>query len=71
MKYLHFGAFTLLLLGGLNWLMFSIWQWDIGQLFGGMDSMTSRVIYVLFGLSAVYEMFTHRKRCRTCAPEQH
>jgi hypothetical protein len=47
----------LVILGGLNWLLFGLFGWDVGQLFGGMDAGVSRIIYVVVGLSAVYQLF--------------
>ena len=46
-------AFILLVVGGLNWLLAGLFQWDLGQIFGGQDAAISRVIYVLVGLAAV------------------
>ena len=60
-------TFTLLLVGGLNWLLVGLFQWDIGQLFGGQSAVVSRVIYVLVGLSALYEITTHKANCKMCA----
>lgn len=45
-------AFWLLFVGGVNWLLVGLLGWDIGELFGGMDALVSRVIYILVGLSA-------------------
>ena len=67
MKHLHMGAFLLLVVGGLNWLLLGLFQWEIGSLFGGSDAVVSRVIYVLIGLAAVYELATHKKNCKGCA----
>lgn len=67
MKGLHMLAFLLLVIGGLNWLLVGLFQWDVGELFGGMDAMISRVIYVLVGLSAIYLAITHKQDCKTCA----
>lgn len=66
MKGLHTVAFTLLLVGGVNWLLVGVFGWDIGQLFGGQGAAVSRVIYVLVGLSAIVEVVTHKKNCRMC-----
>lgn len=63
---MHKAAFILLIIGGLNWLLQGIFSWEIGQIFGGMDAAISRIIYVLVGLSAVYELFTHKKNCKAC-----
>ena len=67
MKALHIVAFLLLVVGGLNWLVFGIWGYDIvGWLFGGMDSSISRAVYVLVGLAAIVEVATHKKNCKMC-----
>ena len=63
-------AFLLLVVGGLNWLLVGLIGWDIGSLFGGQTEIISRVIYILVGLSALFELFTHKKNCKMCtAPE--
>ena len=59
---LHKITFALLVIGGLNWLAFGLASWDIGQLLGGMESAFSRVVYILVGLSALYELFTHNSK---------
>ncbi|MDP3725622.1 MAG: DUF378 domain-containing protein [bacterium] len=66
MKYLHKVAFILLLVGGLNWLAFGLFGWDVGQLLGGMDSLAARAVYVLVGLAALAEIFTHKNNCKDC-----
>jgi uncharacterized membrane protein YuzA (DUF378 family) len=63
---LHAIAFILLVIGGLNWLAVGLFNWDVGQLFGGMGAPVSKVIYILVGLSAIYEVITHKKNCRLC-----
>ena len=59
-------AFILVVIGGLNWLLVGVADWDIGALFGGMDALVSRIIYILVGLSALALLFTHKKDCRWC-----
>ncbi len=66
MKYLHIVAFILLVVGGLNWLLLGLFGWDIGEVFGGQDALVSKVIYILVGLSALYELATHKQNCRNC-----
>lgn len=65
-KALHMVTFLLLVVGGLNWLLVGLFSWDVGQLFGGMGAVVSRVIYVLVGLSALVEIFTHKSTCKLC-----
>jgi len=66
MKVLHYIAFALLAIGGLNWLAVGVSGWDIGALFGGMTALVSRIIYVLVGLAAIFEIVSHVKNCRMC-----
>ena len=66
MKALHRVAFILLVVGGLNWLLVGLIKWDIGSLLGGMDSILSRIVYVLVGVSAVFIVATHKKNCKDC-----
>ncbi|HTK33539.1 MAG TPA: DUF378 domain-containing protein [Candidatus Paceibacterota bacterium] len=66
MKVAHSIAFILVIIGGLNWLLVGLFSWDIGSLLGGMDSIVSKIVYVLVGLSAIYLVVTHKKDCKHC-----
>lgn len=66
MKILHFVAFILLVIGGLNWFLVGAFGWDIGVLFGGMSAVASRAVYVLVGLAAIWEVITHKGNCKMC-----
>lgn len=68
MKGLHMVTWVLVIIGGINWLLLGVFGWEIGELFGGPSETISRIIYVLVGLSALYELFTHGWRCRECKP---
>lgn len=47
-------AFWLLIIGGLNWLLVGLFEFDlVAALFGHM-SPAARVVYTLVGLSAIY-----------------
>lgn len=60
-------AFGLLVIGGLNWLLVGVLGTDVGQLlFGSMENVVSRIIYVLVGLSALYLVINHKKECSWC-----
>jgi len=63
---MHYVTFTLLLVGGLNWLIFALTGWEVGHLLGGMDALLSKIVYILVGLSAVYELAMHKKHCKNC-----
>lgn len=63
---MHKLTFILLVIGGLNWLLFAIAGYDVSRWLGGQDSVVSQVVYWLVGLSAVYEVVTHKNRCKEC-----
>lgn len=63
---LHNVTFILLVVGGLNWLAVGLLNWDISAVLGGPASLVSKAVYVLVGLSAVYEVVTHKENCRAC-----
>jgi uncharacterized membrane protein YuzA (DUF378 family) len=67
---LHYLTFLLLIVGGLNWLLLGLFGWDIGQIFGGQMAMISRIIYVLVGLSAIFELSIHKGACKICSGEK-
>ena len=55
MKTLNLVALVLIIIGGLNWLLVGLFKWDlVGGIFGGMDSIIARVVYILVGLAAIY-----------------
>ncbi len=48
-------ALTLLIIGGLNWGLVGIFQFDlVAWAFGGQDSIISRIVYILVALSAAW-----------------
>ncbi len=64
MKSLHLASIILLIIGGLNWLLVALTGEDIGIRY--LTPQLSQIVYVLIGLAAVYEIFTHKKNCKTC-----
>jgi uncharacterized membrane protein YuzA (DUF378 family) len=63
---IHMVTFALLIIGGLNWLAVGILNWDISALVGGMGSPIAKIIYILVGLSAIYELAMHKESCKCC-----
>lgn len=65
MKMLHMVAFTLLVVGGLNWGLLALFNLNLVEtVFGGMG--LSNIVYILVGASAVYIVATHMTDCKTC-----
>jgi len=47
-------ALALLIIGGINWGLIGLFQFDlVATLFGGQDAFLSRVVYGLVGISAL------------------
>lgn len=62
MKALNWIALVLVIVGGLNWGLVGLFNYDlVASLLGEMSSL-ARVVYVLVGLSAVYMIFTAPKK---------
>ncbi len=52
------GTITLLfiIVGGLDWLLIGLFQFDfIGILLGGSGAILSRIVYTLIGISALWQ----------------
>lgn len=48
-------ALILSIVGSLNWGLVGIFQFDlVAWLFGGMDSVVSRIIYTVIGLAGLW-----------------
>ena len=48
-------ALILLIIGGVNWGLVGIFEFDlVAWLFGGADSVLSRTIYILVAISTVW-----------------
>lgn len=56
MKALDIIAAVLLVVGGLNWGLWGLFEFDlVAAVFGGNTAMLAKVVYTLVGLSAVYQ----------------
>ncbi len=64
MKALHMVAWILVIVGGLNWLLIGLFKLDVVMYLG---PTLAKVVYILVGLSALYELFTHKGTCKMCS----
>ena len=72
MKGLHRVAWILVIIGGLDWLLvglggFAGGNWNVIDLIFGQWPAVEWIIYILVGLSAIYELVTHWKNCKVCS----
>jgi uncharacterized membrane protein YuzA (DUF378 family) len=54
LKILNWIALILLIIGGLNWLLVGLFRFDAFFLLTGPMTATTRIIYALVGIAAIY-----------------
>ena len=64
MKYAHMAAYILLVVGGAAWGIYGLLGTDI--IYSILGEGLSRIVYILVGVAAVYEVVTHKGRCKEC-----
>ncbi len=57
MRALNIITLLLIIVGGLNWLLVGLFQFDlVAAIFGGEQALLSRIVYILVGLSALWQL---------------
>jgi uncharacterized membrane protein YuzA (DUF378 family) len=55
----------LLIIGGLNWGLYGVFDFDVVEALFGVRTVAAKVIYDLVGLSAIYKIFSwHQHSCQ-------
>jgi uncharacterized membrane protein YuzA (DUF378 family) len=69
-KWLHMIAFVLVIVGGVNWGIFGLFNHDlIEDIFGNWPTF-AEIIYTLVGIAAVYLAATHMNDCKVCSAKK-
>lgn len=66
MNSLHKIAYTFLWLGGINWGLIGLFNYNLVVLILGSWPMLVTSFYILIGASAVYVFSTHKDYCKHC-----
>ena len=71
MKIAHMVAWILVMVGGLNWLLVGLGgfmgsDWNLVHMILGSMPQVEWIVYILVGVSAVYEIVMHKKNCKMC-----
>ena len=66
MKALHMTSYVLLWVGGLNWGMVGLFNYNLVEALLGSIAGAVQVVYILVGLAALYTLFTHKNYCKVC-----
>ncbi|WEK54343.1 MAG: DUF378 domain-containing protein [Candidatus Cohnella colombiensis] len=57
MKALNLIGLILIILGGLNWLIVGLFDYDVVyELFGSIDEVGTRIVYIVIGIAALYAL---------------
>ncbi|NYZ61923.1 DUF378 domain-containing protein [Luteimonas deserti] len=57
MKAINIITLVLIIVGGINWGLVGLAQFDlVAAIFGGQDAPLARAVYVLVGLSALWQL---------------
>ncbi|MFK0206179.1 DUF378 domain-containing protein [Agrobacterium sp. NPDC090283] len=57
MRTLNVIMLTLIVIGGLDWLLIGLFQFDpVGLLLGGPGAILARIAYTLIGVSALWQL---------------
>jgi uncharacterized membrane protein YuzA (DUF378 family) len=57
MKAVNLITLILVIIGGVNWGLVGAFQFDlVAAIFGGQDSAIARLVYILVGLSALWQL---------------
>ena len=70
-KWLHSGSWILILVGAVNWGLIGLGgfmnaNWNVVHMILGTWPQVEWLVYILVGLSAVYEVVVHKKNCKLC-----
>jgi uncharacterized protein len=57
MKLVNILTLVLVIVGAVNWGLVGLFQFDlVAAIFGGQQAVLSRIVYVLVGLSGLYQL---------------
>ena len=70
-KALHIVSFSLVIIGGLNWGLVGLFNFNLVEAILGPGTPLTRIVYVLVGIASVYLLATHRQDCKTCGAPDH
>lgn len=66
-KMVHMVAFLLMVVGGLNWGLVGLFNYNLVNMLLGSMPMVEKVVYILVGASSLYVMLTHKAECKVCS----
>lgn len=65
MKTLNLTTLILTIIGGLNWGLVGIADFNLVAALFGVDTFLTNLVYILVGLSALWQLLPFAQACRT------
>lgn len=65
-KPLHMLTYILVIVGALNWGLMGFFGFNLVSTLLGGYPMLEKLVYMLVGLSAVYDFMMHKSYCKMC-----
>ncbi len=66
MKALHKAAYIVLWIGGLNWGLIGLFNFNLVNTILGSIPAVEQLVYILVGAATVYIVTTHKSDCKVC-----
>ena len=66
-KWIHYLAYLLLWVGGLNWGLIGLFNYNLVETIFGSWPALIQWVYILAGVSTLYVLFTHKNDCKICS----
>lgn len=63
---MHQVTFLLMVVGALNWGLMGLFDFNLVYALLGTMPMVEKLVYILVGLSAAYELAMHKSYCKLC-----
>lgn len=69
MKALHIAAYTVLWVGGINWGLVGLFDFNLVEVILGAIGLAAlvQIVYILVGVATVYIIATHMSDCKVCS----
>lgn len=64
MKVLNMVTWLLIIVGGINWGLVALAEMNLVDMIFGAGSQLAKIVYILVGVSAVYQLIPFAKCCQ-------
>ncbi len=62
-------ALILVIIGGLNWGLIGLFNFNLVALIFGETTILTRIIYIVVGLASIYTIYFLAKKAKSCRTE--